>query len=90
MCLKLSILDAWHMPNVYRSQGSLHFSRSDRRIGGTNISRLDRFYVGEAFFLNGGNINIMPRTFFSDQAPVILSTFGQSKMASMRFRIPEK
>ena len=54
MCLKLSILDAWHMPNVYRSQGSLHFSRSDRRIGGTNTSRLDRFYVGEAFALNGG------------------------------------
>ena len=47
-------------------------------------------FVVEAFVLNGGNIKIMPGTFFSNHAPIILGTFGQSKMASMRFRIPEK
>ena len=77
MCLKLSILDAWHTPNVYRSQDSFSFSHSDRRIGGTNHSRLDRFYVGEAFVLNGGNITILPGTIFSYHAPIILRTFGQ-------------
>ena len=71
------------MPNVYRFEDSLHFSCSDRRIGGTNLSRLDRFYVGEAFVLNGGNITIMPSTTFFDHAHVILRTFGQSKMASI-------
>ena len=90
MCLKLCILDAWHMPNVYRSQESLCFSRSDRRIGGTNLSRLDRFYVGEAFVSNGGTITIMPGTTFSDHAPVILTTFGRSTTMPLRLRIPEK
>ena len=56
------------MRNVYRYQDSLSFSRSDRRIPGTNLLRLDRFYVGEAFILNGGNITIMLGTTFSDHA----------------------
>ena len=64
MCLKLQILDAWYMPNVYRSQESLLFTRSDRRIGGTNLSRLDRFYVGEAFVTHGGTIKLCQVLFF--------------------------
>ncbi len=90
MCLKLQILDAWYMPNVYRSQESLLFTRSDRRIGGTNLSRLDRFYVGEAFVTHGGTIKIMPGTVFSDHALVLLQTFSQSNMISnIYLKIPE-
>ena len=59
------------------------------RIGVINLSRFDRFYVGEAFVLNGGNIKIMPSIVLADHAPVRLRTFGQLKMASIRSRIPE-
>ena len=60
------------MPNVYQSRDSLQFSQSDSRIGGVNLSRLDRFYVDDAWLPRGGTINIMSDiTFFRSCARYI-------------------
>ena len=90
LCLKLRILDVWFMPNVYRYNGSLQFSRSDRRIGGANLSRLDRFYVDDVVVPHGGSVNIMPGITFSDHAPVILVTFKRADETVARLKIPER
>ena len=38
----------------------------------------------------GGISRLCQATGFSNHAPVILRTFGQSEMAAIQFRIPEK
>ena len=50
------------------------FSRSDRKLV-EPISQGPIDFVGKFFVLNGGNINIVPGTIFSDDAPIILRTF---------------
>lgn len=48
------------------------FSRSDRRIGRANLSRIDRFYVDPVIERFGGSIGILAGTSFSDHALFIL------------------
>ena len=52
-CFKLRLLDAWQSQSFMQMSSSLLFSRSDRRYGGVNVSRLDRFYLSD-YFQNAG------------------------------------
>ena len=47
--LSLRLEDAWLHPCFARSQGSLAFLRSDKRVGGMNMSKIDGFYVSDMF-----------------------------------------
>jgi hypothetical protein len=78
------------MPNVYQYNGSLQFSRSDRRIGGATLSSLDKFYVDDVVVPHGGSVKIMPGVTFSDHAPVILVTFKRADETVARLKIPER
>ena len=71
-CFKLRLLDAWQSQSFMQMSSSLLFSRSDRRYGGVNVSRLDRFYLSDYFQNMGGMIGIMPGMTFSDHAPICL------------------
>ena len=62
LVFSLQILDAWHAPSMVHTNTSLLFSRSDRRVNGTNLARLDRFYVSGKFISVTGTIHIMPGT----------------------------
>ena len=42
LCLRLWIDDVWQVLSFGREAWSLAFSRSDRRLDGTNLARLDR------------------------------------------------
>jgi hypothetical protein len=86
-CLKLRILDVWFIPNVYRYNGSLQFSR---RIGGANLPRVDRFYVDDVVVPHDRSVNIMSGITFSNHAPVILVTFKRADKTVARLKILEK
>ena len=66
-CLTLRISDVWHSVGFSRERDSLSFSRSDRRIGGTNLSRLDRVYASDLVLDRGGSVGILGGTCMSDQ-----------------------
>ena len=85
----LQMLDAWHTPSIVYTNTSLLFSRSDRRVNGTNLARLDRFYVSGKFISTTGIIHIMSGTTFSDHAPVILSISTQNLKEFSNLKIPE-
>lgn len=72
-CMALRIDDVWHLESFGRDHGSLLFSCSDRWIGGSNLSRIDRFYVSDWVGGRGGSIGILAGTSMSDHAPVVLS-----------------
>ena len=72
LCMALRISDAWLSEDFSRAQGSLAFSRSDRRTGGTNLAKLDRFYVSDGLCDRGGTMGILASTKFSNHAPVVL------------------
>ena len=88
LCLDLRISDVWHMHNFYRPRESLRFSRSNRRLEGTNIARLDRFYVGECLAERGGTIQIVSGTTFSDHAPVLMTLLENASPKSKKLKIP--
>ena len=56
ICMTLRIDDVWHHEDFGRGHGSLLFSRSDRRIGGSNLSWIDRFYVSDWIGARGGSV----------------------------------
>lgn len=64
--------DAWHVDEIAHAAGSNSFSRSDRRVGGSNLSRIHRCYVDEWVRSKGGAIGILAGTTLSDHAPIIL------------------
>ena len=76
------------MGNFSKLPGSLNFSRSDRRTGGTNLARLDRFHIGECLANRGGSLGIMSGSAFSDHFPVIMNFFGSKKRSQEKVRIP--
>ena len=39
------LLDVWKLPSFEKLHNSLTFSRSDKRLNGANLSRIDRIYV---------------------------------------------
>ena len=59
LVFSLQMLDAWHAPSMVRTNTSLLFSRSDRRVNGTNLSLLDRFYLSGKFLSATGALHIM-------------------------------
>ena len=89
LCMTMRILDAWSHEGFARAAGSLCFSRSDRRLGGTNLSRLDRFYIRYSVGERGGTMGILASTTFSDHAPVVLVLEDQRRPAGTQLRIPE-
>ena len=89
LCMTLRIEDVWHHPAFVRDQHSLLFSRSDRRVGGTNLSRLDRMYVSDFFGSRGGTISIIAGTCLSDHYPVVLSISEGRRTGASAVRIPE-
>lgn len=89
LCLRLRISDAWHHPGFVHERDNLLFSCSDSRIGGTNLSRLDRLYVSDALGEKGGTVGILAGTCFSNHAPVIMYTHDSLNRTSTSLRILE-
>ena len=67
----------------------MNFSRSDRRLGGTNLSKLDTFYINDSVGKRGGTVGILVGTTFLDHAPVILVLEDQRHPARTQLRILE-
>ena len=72
LCLRLRIDAVWQMLSFGREAWSLAFSRSDRRLDGTNLARLDRFYVSDWCASRGDSVGIVAGSSFSDHAPVVI------------------
>ena len=89
LCMSLRIDDVWHHEGFGREQGSLLFSRSDRRIGGSNLSRIDRFYVSDWLGARGGSTGILAGTSMSDHAPAVLVISDARRFEAHAVRIPE-
>ena len=87
--MTMRLEDAWHHPGFSRGSRSLQFSRSDRRVGGTNLSRIDRLYISEDFGMRGGTCEILAGTCMSDHSPVMLVTHEDMRLSSFALRIPE-
>src|SRR5271156_1631374 len=88
--MTLRIDDVWHHAGFGHERDSLLFSRSDQRIGGTNLSRIDRFYVSDWLGARGGSTGILAGTSMSDHAPVILVVADTRRITSQSLRIPER
>lgn len=58
MFFGLIIDDIWHRVGFVRERGSLCL-RSDRCIGGTNLSLIDRFYISDWFGVCGDSVGIL-------------------------------
>ena len=67
----------------------MHFSRLDRRVGGTNLSRIDRLYISEDFGMRGGTCEILAGSCMSDHSPVMLVTHEDLRHFAFALRIPE-
>ena len=89
LCMTLRIVDVWHAGGFAREGGSLLFSRSDRRIGSTNLSRLDRMYSSDLLVERGGSVGILAGTCMSEHAPVLLVLSEGNRRFSQSMRIPK-
>ena len=72
LCLFLCLEDAWLHPSFAWSTGSLAFSRLDRRVGGMNMSRINRMYASDMFGDCGGNVGILAGTCLFDNSLILL------------------
>ena len=88
LCFKYGFQDTWCSPSFNKHVESLQFSRSDRRVLGVNISRLDRFYADDFFIALGGSLQILAGTTFSDHSPLIVTLKKVEKGKSFRTPIP--
>ena len=59
LCFKYGFQDTWYSSSFNKHVESLQFSRSDRRLLGTNLARLDRFYADDFFLTLGGSLQIL-------------------------------
>ena len=64
-------------------------SRSKRRIGGMNLSRIDRIYVSDALSDYGGMTSIIAGSCMSDHTPVVVVFREGDAHGSSLLRIPE-
>ena len=87
--MTMRISDAWSHEGFARAVGSLSFSCLDRWLGGTNLSRLHRFYINDNVGERGGTVGILEGTTFSNHALVILVLEDQRRLAKPELRIPE-
>ena len=74
---------------MVRTNTSLLFSRSNRRVNSTNLARLDRFHLFGKFLLATATVHIMPGTTFSDHTPIIFSVSTQKTKQFSNLKIPE-
>ena len=88
LCLAMHIEDAWHHPSFSCRPDSLGFSRSDRRVGGMNMSWIDRFYVSGTVGDWGGSIGILAGTCLLDHSPVLLMVTEGERRGSSVIRVP--
>ena len=63
------------------------FTRSDRRNGGVNLSRLNRFYMSSGLQISGGLDGIMLGTSFSDHAPIFFNILDVKEKGDVHLRI---
>ena len=89
LCMALGLHDVWHLADLARERDSLGFSRSDRRIGGMNLSRIDRIYVSDALSDYGGTTSIIAGSCMSDHAPVVVVFRERDAHVSTVMCIPE-
>ena len=89
LCMALGLHDVWHLADFARERDSLRFSRSNRRIGGMNLSRIDRIYVSDALSDYGGTTSIITGSCMSDHAPVVVVFRERDAHVSSVMRIPE-
>ena len=69
---------------------SLHsLSHNQIAYSGTNLSRLDRFYVFEKFTTTIVTIHIMSNATFSNHVPIIFSTLDQQSHGMSTLKIPK-
>ena len=90
LCMTLRIADVWHSEGFSRERDSLLFSRSDRRIGSTNLSRIDRMYVSDLLLDRGGSVGILSGTCMSDHSLVLVVLIEGTRRFSQSLRIPER
>ena len=79
LCMSLQLVDLWSVQSFNRIPESLSFSRSDRRLAGVNLSRLDRFYGDVFMWTRGGQLGILPGFSFSDHSPLKLKLIFSSR-----------
>ena len=89
LCMAVGLHDVWHLADFARERDSLRFSRSDRRIGGMNLSRIDRIYVSDALSDYEGTTSIIAGSCMSDHAPVVVVFRERDAHVSTVMRIPE-
>ena len=89
LCMRFRLQDTWSSQTFVRVPLSLSYSRSDRRVMGTNLSRIDRIYVTDMWQNVGGTIQIMSGTIFSDHAPMIMHIVKERIGSSQNAKIPE-
>ena len=89
LCMALGLHDVWHLADFARERDSLGFSRSDRRIGGMNLSRIDRIYVSDALSDYGGMTSIIIGLCMLDHAPVVVVFRERYDHAFSVMHIPE-
>ena len=73
LCFKYGFQDTWYSSSFSKHVESLQFSRSDRRLLGTNLARVDKFYADDFFLTLGGSLHILAGTTFSDHSPLIVT-----------------
>ena len=73
--MSLRLVHLWSVPSFNRLPESLSFSRSDRRLAGVNLSRLDRFYGDVFMWSRSGQLGMMTGFSFSDDSPLKLNFF---------------
>ena len=69
----MNFQDTWYSSSFSKHIASPQFSRSDRRLLGTNLARLDTFYADDFFLTLGGSLHILAGTTFSDHSPRIVT-----------------
>ena len=89
LCMTMRLEDAWHHSGFSRGSRNLQFSRSDRRVGGTNLSRIDELYISDDLGMRGGTSEILAGTCMSDHSPIMLVTHEDLCWSSFSLRIPE-
>ena len=70
LCLAMHIEDAWLHSSFAWRPSSLDFSRFDQRMGGMNLSWIDRLYVSGWLSDWRGTIGVLAGTCLLDHSPV--------------------
>lgn len=70
--MSVRISNVCHSEGFTRERDSLLFSRCDRRIGGTNLSRIDRMYASDLVLDRCGSVGILGGSCMFDHSLVLL------------------